>query len=567
MSFHTKNLTRAALLGLALTQPLTGQDRPLPPARITLPSDSLNIAVAEKKIDADSSRIELPEVVILGQDRAMRLVENKKNSSRELPRLLMPEFAPVSIWSRRDASRVVAGDARPAQTQRYWAGLTGGSHVSALADGGFWRQLARGEVRLAARMERSDGAFENSQLARAGLQARIKGPLQPNLTGEADIGYEHLEQGAHGALLPRLERSANTTSLRAAAEYRPAPDARANAALTVGNTSLNSDTSGAAWRHSDHFRLGLAGDYTRTWKHWRMTGAAAYERETLGSDRDSTDIRATRNEVRLEVQTTPFAGMRTTLGIGWQNCSADSGDLSRLAALAQVAWLPTPRWGITLAVTSGLTAINYTSRLQENPWLAHVLPLVSDDRPLAVQLKAETRPFQALAVHALAWYAQQASYSYWERNPESGLFNLRRVQDVRLSELQFGATGNITTTVRLQGSLSLNSDHLQHPGARGGDDRIPYRPDYLIRGRMEMPLPARVALEGEAELIGERRRGLELPGRLPEVFLLHARLSRAFGAHLHGHFSIRNLLNREYVIWEGYQEPGVQLFLGLRYSY
>lgn len=546
---------------------LIAQERPLPPTRIVLPSDSVTVVNDAQKIEADSSRIELPEVLILGRDRSQRMVENKKNSNRELPRLLMPDYAPVSIWSRRDDSRVVAGDAAPARNRRFWAGLAGGSYASVLGDAGFWGRFPQGETRLGARLDRSNGAYRNSQHALAGVEAHVQGPVRADLDAAIDLAYDHRTMGAHGAALTDFERSGSHVTMQTSAEYRIAANRTAHGRLSLGNISLSSDTSDAAWRHSDHFTLGLAGDYTHNWDHWQLSGSASFERETLSSDRDSVDMMAVRNEIRIEAQTRPFSGLRTTVGLGWQSCATDSGDAGRLWALAQAVFMPNPRWGVTVSVTSGLTDRRYAMHVQANPYVAHVIPLLSDERPLALQLKAETRLLQKVTLYALVYHAQQKSYSYWERNASSGLFDVRRMEDVQLTELQLGGSGEISSGLRMQGSFSLNSDHLQQAGLFGKDDRLPYRPDYLLKGQVDVSLPWQLELEGRAELLGERRRGVNLPGRLPEVLLVHARLGRDFGRHLRADVNVQNLLNRDYVIWEGYREPGVQIFLGVRWSY
>ena len=119
----------------------------------------------------------------------------------------------------------------------------------------------------------------------------------------------------------------------------------------------------------------------------------------------------------------------------------------------------------------------------------------------------------------------------------------------------------------LQGELHLNSDHLEEAVGRGDDDRIPYRPDYRAHASLGMPLPWQLQLNAQLEMIGERRRGLDLEGRLPEYVLLNAGVGRKFGRHLYGEVAALNILDRRYVVWEGYNEPGIQFMAKARWSY
>ncbi|HQI48625.1 MAG TPA: hypothetical protein PLN61_08150, partial [bacterium] len=103
------------------------QERPLPPTRITLPSDTLAARRTPAKIEADSSRIELPEVLILGRDRSVRQVESKQRSGDDLPRLIRPVYLSLSIFERRDNNRPLVNAAAAARERMYWAGAGTGS--------------------------------------------------------------------------------------------------------------------------------------------------------------------------------------------------------------------------------------------------------------------------------------------------------------------------------------------------------------------------------------------------------------------------------------------------------
>ena len=77
-----------------------------PPTPITLPSDSAKAGSGQsQKVNIKNSQLELPDVLILGQDKSKRTINNKQDVIQAPPALLKTEktFEPVSIWFSRES--------------------------------------------------------------------------------------------------------------------------------------------------------------------------------------------------------------------------------------------------------------------------------------------------------------------------------------------------------------------------------------------------------------------------------------------------------------------------------
>ncbi len=547
---------------LAGIAPAMAQERPLPPTRMTLPSDTLVTGRTPAKLEADSSRIELPEVLILGRDRSVRQVESKQRSDDDQPRLIRPDYLSLSIFARRDNNRPLVNAAASARERLYWAGAGAGSYSTLNAHGGYSGKYPWGSTRLTGWFDRSNGAFHNSQHRDGGLTASATTPLRPALHGRAEAAADWLTRGLYGATLPRPTRSARLSSLEGEAEFALNPASSARAALRLAGAGVSSDTSGQEWQHTGDFTVSLQGDYQRQMERLTLRASALLQHESLSPGADTLDEAAGLSRIRAEVQTSLLAPLQLTAAAGYDACNG-----GRFAPSLRLAWVPNDRWGLALMAWAGLRYRSYSERLRENPYLAHALPLAADDSPLSLQARADFRPAGRLLFRFGAYHGRFNRLHYWERDGATGLIGLQQTRDVSLTEFQANGEVRFDSGMTLQGELQFNSDHLQHPVLPGDDDRIPYRPDFTARAAVTLPLPWQLVLTGRLEMAGERRRGLDLAGRLPRYTLLNAGVSRNFGGRLTAGIDLDNLLNSNYVIWEGYDEPGTRIMAHIKVIY
>jgi len=563
MMEHSGDRLRYAMLVTLLGAVLaTAQERPLPPTRITLPSDSLAAGRTPTKLEADSSRIELPDVVVLGQDRSVRQVESKRRSGDEQPRLLRPEYQSLSIFARRDNSRPLVNAAAAARERLIWANAAAGSYTSVAADAGYSGKFPWGSARLSGWLDRSNGAFNNSRHADGGLAATATTPLRKELHGRAQAEMNWLNRGLHGAVLDDLNRRAVHSLLAGEADFAIDPLSSARAGLQLAGAGMSTDSSSHELQHSGDFIIGLHSSYQRQMERVTLRAHAAYSRDSFSAEPDSLDAAIGFSQIRAEVQTSLLRNLQLTAAIGYQECSR-----GRFAPSLRLAFIPNDRWGITAAAWSGLRYVTFRERLQENPFLAHNLSMAADDSPLSLQVQSDFRPVGTMVFNFGLFHGRYDQLNYWQRDEESGFIGLHQVGNVHLTELQAGVRVGLHAGMMLQGEFHLNSDHLREAVGQGDDDRIPYRPDYRARASLGMPLPWQLQLTAQLDMVGECRRGVDQDGRLPEYILLDAGIGRKFGRHLHAEFTVKNILDRRYVVWEGYDEPGIQFMAGARWAY
>ena len=561
-----KHLALLVAAPLALGVPAMAQERPLPPTRITLPSDTLTDA-ASRKLDAEAGRIELPEVVVLGQDRTVRQVVSKRGTPGDKPRLLVPEYTPLSLFARRDNSRPLANDAAALRPRRLWASAAAGSFAARTADAGYSDRFEWGALRLAGWLDRSSGEFTNSQHAGGGLSGALSAPLQPGLTGRSTAALNWRHRGLHGGRQAQMKRRTWEGFWDGEADYRLDPLSTLRGGLQLAGAGVTSDTSGSRWQHAGNLFMELHGQYQRQINEITLRATARYSRESLSMEGDSLDRVSGFGQIRAELQTSLSRAWQLTAAIGLESCQADSNGSSRLAPSLHLAWIPSSRFGLSLAGWSGLQYRSFRERLAENPYMVQALPLAADDSPLSLQLRGELRPFPALLLEAGVVYGRYDGLHYWQREESTGLIALRRIGRIHLSTVQLGGRMEFNGGMALHGELEISGDHLDHAFSFDGRDHLPYRPKYSANAAWTMPLPWQMELEAMLIMKGERRRGFDLGGRLPGYILLNAGVSRRLTRGFTARLELVNLLDRDYVVWEGYKEPGLQLRGGVRWTY
>ena len=150
---------------LFLTGSLWAQKNTAPKTRFDLPSDSSHTVRQSEKKATQSPRLELPDVIILGQDRYQRRISDKVTQAQS-PTLLQPgsPYDPITKWFTLESEKpqVYADTSRI--TRRIWGRLWGGSYSRALLNGGYWQQYnQKVSLQVNTELDRSAGQYSNSQ--------------------------------------------------------------------------------------------------------------------------------------------------------------------------------------------------------------------------------------------------------------------------------------------------------------------------------------------------------------------------------------------------------------------
>ena len=541
-----------------------------PPTKITLPSDTTKVEPEiQDKIEAEKPQLELPDVVVFGQDREVRVIGGKESLTPESPSLVKPEspYEPISIWFERESSKPQVEGSASGLKKLSWASLQGGGYSALMIDGGHWQKYSLGDYRARAWLDRSSGQFNNSSFSQGGISGKVSYELQPQVVGTFRAEYARFSRRLHDSELAKQDfsRQASTGSLGAELQYDLNKLSDGRLGLEIGSSGVQSDTSSNRIDKTSDFWYDLNFSYSTQWLNFQITASGRYIREVMDLLKDSTSMKSSLGEIGVQGFTRLSKSLTAVFGFTYQSNAADSfASLSRISPYARINLTPSSRLGLTGILFTGLEQKTFTRWWQENPYIGHRPALVADNTQFSFRLESDLELVPNLRLRGSFLRSWMERMHYWEQNPVTRLIDLRQIRNPELTEIQIGMIADLSTRTRLQASFVSYSDKIDKDGALPNLDRIPYRPDFRIPVRVSVQLLKDMYLGMQADINGIRRSRLNEASRLPAFGMMQATLTKDFVEIISAFLSVNNILDSEYVIWENYQETGVTLNLGLR---
>ncbi len=545
MTFRLYKYTIALFISAAL---------PIAPLSAQILSATDSLQLPEAKPEPRPSELELPDVLILGQDRSYRSAQEKKTISPE---------APEAVVLPRAYSPAVRPEAGPRATQdaetaapHTWASLRGGTAMTFFADAGHRHLWPQGEVIAMAHAERSDGQYRNSRSSEADLRARGHYILDQRTRLNGRFRYERAGYGLQSAAFARDDaRRRAAHGLFGVDLERDFDRLRGSAALELGGLSLRSDTAFVRAEHSSEFfaRLRLRGDMPLA--HGRIQAGGELMRDAIDDGRSQT---LSWGSLDVSVQQ-PLRSLLVNAGVQLQSTAADSLSKSRLAPVLGASFSLDRSLVAALRLSSGFRPRTFSDDWRINPYL-HSSILRPEEEKIGVRFDIDFQPQQAFRL-TVGFHRRWMAELFCMQAMEDGLFALLPVKDAEVTERRIGVTAKL-------GRAELDVSFVDMSDDLGGRNfnRLPYRPDYRLPMHVVVGLPGGVNLRALGELTGSRRKTLDGDAELPPYFRLDLQFGKSFG-RLEASAAVQNLFNSRYAVWEKYYEPGFIITAGCRYRF
>ncbi|MBN1996315.1 TonB-dependent receptor [candidate division KSB1 bacterium] len=545
------------------------QDKAVPPpTKIQLPSDTTKAAPrSDKKIDADKPAMELPDVLIKGQDRAIRDVEAKKDLQPESPTLVQPDspYEPVFAWFQKDVTKPKLTDESGGLQKMTWGSLQGGGYTTVIADAGHWQKIDLGSYRAYGWVDRSSGQYNNSAFAQGGISGEINYEMAPQVTGNAFAQYELFSRGMHGAAISNMKRSGSTGRFGANLQYDVTKISGATVGFEMGGTGMRSDTSSALYDKSNDFWYNINFNYSTQLGRIQLTASGKFIRDAFKLEQDSVSSKSSMGGIGLEAFSKVSNTVTAALGVNFEMTTADyMKQKSRPSPYGRINIISGNEIGLTALFSSGYDYRTFSDWRMENPYLAHAIPLHAAEDKFALRVEAGYQMLSFLKMSGSFSRSWKENMFFWQADPVTQFINLYEIQDPELTEIHLGLIAQVNERTRLQAFYIGYSDKIDKEISIPEINGIPYRPDFRLPVRATIELLPDMILTVEADVYGERRSRFNSEDRLPAFGLMHVNLSKTFSEKYTALFSVRNLLDSDYVLWENYPETGVYILLGLR---
>jgi len=552
---------------LLLALPMWAQERLTPPpTQILLPSDTtLTAGRTAEKLEADSSQIQLPDVVVMGQNKSLRQVDQKKVGKGEGPRLLQPgeAYGPLSSWLRRSNEKQGIEDF-PFRLQKTWLVLQAGSYSTLESRLGHWHKLRNGQIHGYGWYDHSNGQYNQSGYQQGGIAGKWEYQLSAMVKTQVQARYDRFGRDLHGAAYQQTERSGGRggVALQMSVDPRPLTSLRAN--LEIEGISLNSDTAGVRLDASDDFSYNLAFVGQQVWSQWQVSLHGRVLRENYETMHDSTSDLATLSELGVEALYPFSRQIQLSLGLDFQAMSADSSfSRQKLAPFGRIRFSPNDRFGVALYGHSGLQYQSFMQRCQENPYLSHRFRMAPEESRFTLRLESEVLLIQGTHLSLMLGKNWMDRLLYWQSDPTSGLFTLDSGTG-SLSEIHLGISSALSRNSSVVFQATAYGDRLDQKADSTGTLHMPYRPAWQLKVRGRQLLGGRWALTAEAEYWGKRYPQAQSGQRLPDFALVRAGVQKEISRTITLWLTLQNITDSRYVFWERYPETGFSLHGGLR---
>jgi hypothetical protein len=537
-----------------------------PPTRIVLPSDTARTSLSVKqKLDADSTQMRLPDVVVTGQDKSLRQAEQKRGSRNEGPRLITPSeaYAPLSIWAFRSQERQCVDDPL-FKKQMSWFAFEAGSYSSIIARLGHWHKLPNGLVHGHGWYEQSNGQFNNSGFGEGGAAASLEYGLTSKLKSQIQLQYNHFDRELHGAVARDTKRNGGWGDVALNFSLDPRPMTHLQMDIAVQGLSVNSDSSGHPFDSSDDFFYNLGLSVRQVWSKLQVSGDLRYLREAYDSSADSTSALASFSQARLDVLYPLTSSVHFGAGVAFQNANSDSiSGQTLFAPGVQLRYRSSDRLALAISASKGLHYQPFLNYWQENRYLSHRFPLQPEESNFNIRLEGEARPSAYLHVNLILSYSDMEKMLYWQRDLQTGFFHLRQAKgSLEEIHLRCSTTPSAHTQVGL--GITAYGDKMASTQLQSSKGQVPYRPDVQVALDGALFLKKDWTIKASLEYWGKRHSSYESDSRLPGYALLHAGVQKAIGRFITASLSLQNLVDSKYVLWEEYPETGFSVLAGLR---
>ena len=564
-----KTFLLAEIIWLSVTPFAFGQKKIAPPpSKIVLPSDTSKVRHKQpEKLEAAKPDLELPDVMVYGTDRAMRTAGQKRVAQPEPVILLQPgsPYEPISTWFSRETEKPqLEGESRSIDRKTSVA-LSGGGYTTLLLDGVHFQKIQQGNYRLRAWMERSDGEFANSRYARGALSGKVGYVLSPKamVLAHANLGLD--SYGLHGAVHEDFGRRVLSGSLGGEVQYDIDRLADGKLGFELGGLSLDSDTTSESLSGTNDFWYKLDFGYVADLSGVRIGVYGDFLRETFSVKEDSVDTENSIAQIGIEGEKQFSRQFTASLGLKYQKAAFNlQEDKAVVAPYAKFNLMPGAHWGLSLKLYTGLEYQTYSNRWSMNRYLEHRVPFTPQNTKIGIESDIEFELFDGLRLRGTFSRRWLENAWYWQRNENTGLFELDCLDDIRFTKFELGVIAEISSKTRVQFALASYSDRLEDDDPLGTFGRFPYRPEMRIPARVSIQLLEDAYIELEADIVGKRPSRLDSLETLPSFGRMQAKLSKDFGKRFTALVIARNLLDADYAIWEGYPQMGVHVLFGVR---
>jgi len=533
----------------------------------TTPPDTSQKVNQKIRPKEDLPKLELPDVIIYGTNRAVRVSGDKLNRPTEDFKLVAPtvDYKPVTTGLQFQNHKGYFQSQQRHIHSRTVIQLDGGRYQQINFEASRWKEAEKYNYSFQGKYERSNGHFENSQYDQALIKGQVGFRLSPNFIISTRGNFQLFDYGLYGAQIENLTRETRGGKLKIDAQW-------SLSAIQSTNFSVYFDQKNCTDRDAANYQsklmnrnIGILSSYQTQYRSIPFFVRGIYEYQTL----DHVTIDSISSQTYFQVKGWASFKIKQFLiikpGLLFENLDLnDSYNAYQISPDMEMIVTPTKKFGIVLSGTKNYIPIHYADRCEHNPFISHDASFIPIKKELELKIGVEYHLSSKLSVNGEVTRQNWKNYAPWSRQPETGLFQFAPLKKVTINAINFLCTFTPSPRIKLDAGFQMNFDTSENGSLEKFDNHLPY----LERLRIPFHFEYQINKTTNALLtflwIGPRYFDLNNDEKLSKFGLLSLYFEKQFHKNISGFIEGNNLLNQDYEFWQGYPAMGIYFEAGLK---
>ncbi|MBN1352130.1 hypothetical protein JXJ21_22215 [candidate division KSB1 bacterium] len=539
----------------------------------------LNVAPAlsqsddQKRKPSPKSRLELPDVLVVGTDTQIRVTGLKLSVPGDHARLLPME----SSYKSYDLNSMIneqKGDVRTEISNRddihkYLLGY--GSYNDVKAQFLRWQKLFALQYSVGAKFHQSDGQYANSQFKSGELNGKLSYNRRQRIRAETIAGYAFRDYGLQGSIFENHERKTRSVGMALRSQFRGSQATFGSVDIHYNMFDLSNDsklklTPGEVEERT----LAFSGQTFWTGSHLRISLKGSFLMNTINVLKESDQVDYI-SALILKGNYKYSSNFSIMGGLHLNNISIENSDpQTELMPFGKLIFSLKNRWGFYISGSQEYIYQTYLNVWRENNFISESFNRLAHNIEYKIDIGTELK-LREDWLAKLNWKVQQIkNYPFFEPtfNSDSlkadGLYRYQYLNQVKQNTISFSVDFKVAPRFDIKGSLNYNAFNISDDSLLFSDNRIPYIEDLNAELDFAYTIFKNTKVKISATYFGDRKKHIERSEYLDQYVLLNAGIEKQYYQYITLFAKLHNLLNYNYQIWDGYKEPGINFSCGIK---
>jgi hypothetical protein len=516
----------------------------------------------------NNSRIQLPDVLIYGEDRSKRLSGTKLSPLESEAKIVAPAADYQPSFQQGDNQKHSFLSESSKFTSRKMVQLNYGKFQQLETKAGWWQETDKINFGLHGGYSRSDGQFENSQIDLGQINGQIAGYITEDLSLKSKGDYQYFDYGLYGAKINNLKRKNTGSDFTISGTWSQIDKFSTEFGLNIQNNNFeDKDSTNKSFAFSDS-EFSLTAKFNTKYRAAHFAVKALYCYNSF--ENNVQEISKTQNLFKLNPEVT-FSWRQLLIfrtGLIVQNIKiADFASETFFSPDIKIIFTPTQNLGFELKVNSGYEIVSYLNSWKNNPFITSEFEILPFKKRLQLQFGGEYQLASNINFKSDLIRTDWKNYAYWSQDKQTGLFHLKQLNNVILFSWNFMSKIDLSNVLTFKTGFHLTVDSVEKNSLSNNKTNVPYLESVSVPIRFNYKITKTADVAINFDWVGPRKTSLTNNYELPGYGLLSVRLQKQLFKNYTVFISGQNLLDQKHEQWENYPGRGIYFETGLRGSW